>query len=309
MKSISVVLTTYNGEKYIAEQLESICTQTITPNEVLIFDDGSTDNTENICFSLARKYKKIKIVFTKNIINKGWQKNFIDGIKEASGEIVYLSDQDDIWLNDKIEKTISIFKNENINILATNYTIFNMRDSEPAELQQADTFVNDGALMKVQLTDKFYEVMRPGCTYCFRKSYFDQKVIQYWTENLAHDQLIWVTALLNSEMYILNEPLIYFRRHESNASGNVTLNTSLKRRIAQCKVMIQFTSNLLKNDNFSSSIKILLNNYLCYQKSRLDFFERKRVLKFIVKQLIYRKFIFSINSFFKDIFICFFNDK
>lgn len=100
---VSVVLSSYNGEQDIIEQLRSIDGQTRQPDEVLICDDCSTDGTADLVQNYIEKkrLKNWKLIVNKK--NKGWRKNFIDGILASTGDLIFTSDQDDIWREDKIE--------------------------------------------------------------------------------------------------------------------------------------------------------------------------------------------------------------
>ena len=104
---ISVAMCTYNGERYIAEQIRSILEQTQKPDEILICDDLSSDETRNILTKFASNNPVIKLFFNEN--NLGFVKNFEKAISLCSGEIVFLSDQDDVWKKNKIEEMIKIF--------------------------------------------------------------------------------------------------------------------------------------------------------------------------------------------------------
>ena len=94
---ISLVMTTYNGLKYISEQLESIKNQTVLPDEVLIYDDRSTDGTYEYVQEYIKTNKLDKWNVVRNKENKGYSLNFSDAMKESHGDIVFLCDQDDIW--------------------------------------------------------------------------------------------------------------------------------------------------------------------------------------------------------------------
>lgn len=100
-KTVSVVMCTYNGGKYIREQLDSIVAQTYQPCEIIVQDDGSTDDTMDIVAEYAQRYPFIRI--TQNERGKGINNNFFSAIEKAKGEFVAISDQDDIWKLDKIE--------------------------------------------------------------------------------------------------------------------------------------------------------------------------------------------------------------
>lgn len=100
-KTVSIVMCTCNGGKYIREQLDSIVAQTYQPCEIIIQDDGSTDDTMSIVNEYAQRYPIIRI--TQNERGKGINNNFFSAIEKAKGEFVAISDQDDIWKLDKIE--------------------------------------------------------------------------------------------------------------------------------------------------------------------------------------------------------------
>ena len=160
----SVVLSSYNGEKYIREQLESLYIQTIQPDEVLIFDDCSEDKTSDI----IREFIKDKELDGRwslevNEENLGWRKNFVNAICHASGDVIFLCDQDDIWQNTKIEKCIKQMENKDVLLLASDYINFKDGEAPKRILQDGETSAE-----KVKCDVHFREIKCPGCTYCFR---------------------------------------------------------------------------------------------------------------------------------------------
>src|SRR4030067_269521 len=98
-KSIGVVLCTYNGEKYLREQLDSILCQTRAPDQILILDDCSNDRTIEIIENFLKKDGRIRLI--RNETNLGYARNFEKGISLCETDFIALSDQDDIWFNDK----------------------------------------------------------------------------------------------------------------------------------------------------------------------------------------------------------------
>jgi glycosyltransferase involved in cell wall biosynthesis len=106
---ISIVLCTYNGELYLNHQLESVLNQTYTNLEIIISDDASTDATKNILKEYEGK-ERLKIYYQKE--NLGYIKNFVFALNQSNGEFIALSDQDDIWLPDKIETLYNLFEEE-----------------------------------------------------------------------------------------------------------------------------------------------------------------------------------------------------
>ena len=108
MPQISIAMTTYNGEKYLAEQLDSILSQTHTDWELIICDDCSTDSTWQILQEYAQKDSRIKIY--KNEQNLGFKKNFEKAIGLCTGDYIALSDQDDVWFPEHLSLLYSIKK-------------------------------------------------------------------------------------------------------------------------------------------------------------------------------------------------------
>ena len=117
---LSVALCTYNGELFLKQQLDSILQQELPVDEIVICDDGSTDNTINIIESYKQKYQYPRFICKQNIKNKGVRKNFEYAISLCSGDIIFLSDQDDIWLNQKTKDIVNFFnENPKVNLVFT----------------------------------------------------------------------------------------------------------------------------------------------------------------------------------------------
>lgn len=109
-KTVSVVMCTYNGEKYLREQMDSILAQTYPIHEIIVCDDCSTDGTMNILQEYATKFPFIKV--HRNTRNKGCNQNFHDIFYQVSKKVDYIaiSDQDDIWFPEKIGKLVQLIK-------------------------------------------------------------------------------------------------------------------------------------------------------------------------------------------------------
>ena len=99
----SIILSTYNGEKYIVEQLDSLRQQTRPADEVLIRDDCSSDNTVQTVKDYIARYQLNNWSIQKNTQNQGWKKNFSNLLTDASGDVIFPCDQDDIWHLDKVK--------------------------------------------------------------------------------------------------------------------------------------------------------------------------------------------------------------
>ena len=119
---LSIVLAAYNGAETICAQLESILAQTRKPDEVLIFDDCSTDDTVETVRRFAAQYDPdgaIRLI--QNEKNQGWRANFMQGFRQASGDVIFCADQDDVWHKDKLEKMTAVLEQHpEVRVLACN---------------------------------------------------------------------------------------------------------------------------------------------------------------------------------------------
>ena len=111
-KTVSVIMATYNGEKYLREQIDSILNQTYPIHELIIQDDCSKDSTPQIAQEYADRYPQVK--FFRNPQNMGLNENFKTAAMHTTGDLVAISDQDDVWYADKIEKQVAAIGNHDI---------------------------------------------------------------------------------------------------------------------------------------------------------------------------------------------------
>ncbi|EME3535090.1 glycosyltransferase [Enterococcus faecium] len=217
--TVSVIMPIYNGEKNIIEQLESIRNQERMPDEVLLCDDGSTDSTVEIVRNFIEKHQLTGWQLLINEENIGWRKNFIRLIHQATGDVIFFSDQDDIWYAHKIkhmsEKIMS--DPENIKVLVSNYDelIEENGVSYPCEKRKIPTKQpND----YIYFSKKNVFLNRPGWVYAFQKDFiptFDK----FLETSLypVHDIAMWSSGVLTDKLYLLNEKTGLWRKHGSSA--------------------------------------------------------------------------------------------
>jgi len=217
----SVVMTVYNGSKYLLEMLESLRTQTRKIDEVLIYDDRSTDRSQTLVCNYISKYNLDNWKLIVNQSNLGWEKNFTNGICAASGDIIFPCDQDDIWHVDKIEKMADAFENnDDILLLVSGYHAFSENGGK-LEIQQHVRTETEEEISRVVFDEKYYQICRPGCTMAFRKEIMPTfKAL--WKTGTPHDALLWAIASIQQRLYLFNETFIEYRRHDSNASKNIS---------------------------------------------------------------------------------------
>ena len=137
---VSVAMATYNEEEYISKQLDSIITQSLHPHEIVVSDDCSSDGTVDVLNSYSGKYTDISWKTVTSESNSGYIKNFANAIRNTSGDIIILSDQDDIWDIDKVKFVVSEFAaHEDMLSLHTDYAIID-QEGKPLCGQQIRAF-------------------------------------------------------------------------------------------------------------------------------------------------------------------------
>ncbi len=255
----SVVMCTYNGASHIYFQLKTINNQTRKPDEVIIQDDCSTDNTSGI----IRKFisdNSLQDSWTlyENKTNLGWKKNFMDALSKTKSDIIFLSDQDDIWDENKIEIMTDIMeKDDKIELLVSKHDPFADSTGEKVNIYQPD--LGEGLVSKVPLYGAFTECRRPGCTYAL-----SAKLIKYsdlWHEEWPHDQFFWCITMARGTLYSYNEPLVRFRRHEgtntpSNEKRRAKRASIIQKDLAIAEMIGSNADVLEIDDNSKKKIEI-----------------------------------------------------
>lgn len=303
---ISVVLCCYNGEKFINQQLESLKVQTRKPDEVLIFDDRSTDGTvECIEKYIAKNGLDNWHVFV-NTENKGWMKNFMDGMEQSSGDIIFPCDQDDIWCEDKIEKMTQVMENRNILLLAANYEAF-YEGEEYHKISNAFTKddKNDESVSKVQFDEKSLYNMRPGCVMAFRRELLDV-CLKYSFSNYPHDALLWRTAIIMDGAYKFEYKSIYFRRHSSNASDkqkhliDERMHT-IEYYVKVCDMLIQ----LSEAKEMAREKRLLLGKIREFWMLRRKFYQTHSITAAFLLMTKWNRYYLTLKMALGDIYIVF----
>lgn len=213
---ISICMATFNGEKYIAEQLQSIYEQTLKVDEVIICDDASTDETVEIAQRFIRHNKlENKWKVYRNDENKGYPGNFYYAMSLCSGDIVFLADQDDIWNKHKIELMADILKErEDIKVLACKYGLIDTTGDDIHTLMSPVKSYESGQLKEVLLPDIFYKYEFPGMVLAYRREWYERR--QMDSTSIPHDYLICAMAAEENALIQFDCELAYHRRHSNN---------------------------------------------------------------------------------------------
>lgn len=220
---ISIALCTYNGGKFLKEQLQSIHNQSIIPDEVVISDDGSTDNT----FEIIEEFtSKLNIKLYKNSPALRTVKNFERAASLCTGDIIFFCDQDDFWQSNKIETIVNFFQAKpSQEVVFSNALLVNDK------LESLDTLLwHKVRLRKEHITawqnGKSFDVLLQGnrvtgCTMAVRKVFL-QKSMPFPTHigtDFIHDGWISLLASITNQISMIDENLVWYRQHAAQQVG------------------------------------------------------------------------------------------
>lgn len=226
---VDILLTTYNGEKYLREQMDSIFSQTYTNWRIIIVDDCSTDNTCPIIMEYKRKYPN-KIELYKHNENSGDPaSNFFELLNISRAEYVMFCDQDDVWLENKIEMTIKAMKeleNKHEQLPVLVHTDLKVVDSKLNVL--ANSMVRYQKLDSNSKTLKELVVQNnvTGCTTMLNRKLVS-KCCNIPKNVIMHDWWVALIAAAFGVIGFVNEPTILYRQHESNQVGSKDVSSIL----------------------------------------------------------------------------------
>ena len=226
--NVSVAMASYNGEKYIKEQIESICSQLAPNDELIISDDGSTDSTRAIIKYLSEKYGFIKLIDGPQM---GIVANFSNAIMNCNNEIIFLSDQDDIWCEGKVDCIKKIFRDNPHKSLVLHSALLLEGEREYSQLIKS---YSQGVIRNI-IKSSYW-----GCCMAFRKD-FIQKHLPLDSCIVAHDQIIGLLSEKSDLTIYLNVPLIKHRIHFDNKTNSLSLFKKICFRISMIKGLYYVT--------------------------------------------------------------------
>lgn len=287
---ISVVIATYNGEDFIEKQLNSIKVQTLQPDEVLIYDDCSNDNTCRLVREYIKNNQLASWKFKVNKQNLGYKKNFYQLLRAAAGDIIFLSDQDDQWLPQKIEVMTKVMNQhpelESLNSLIQLIDQASNSVTLPAkpDFYNANFLHSKKSLERLNFFDWEKIIQRnisPGCSMCITKKIRDQFTVWY-DYSLPHDWFLNLLAARTNGCGFLNEPLIQYRIHPQNTLGLSAdpgsaakmkkFEKNRQEKIKEFSGLIQAFANITSHLAFEAGKKEHAKKYL---HARLNFYQKQ----------------------------------
>ena len=308
---ISVVVATYNGEKYILEQLESIYFQKRMVDEVLIFDDCSTDNTYLLCQNFIREKKAVNWQVKINNKNLGYVSNFMHGIEMAKGDIILLCDQDDIWLPERVDVMETIMK-ENSQIGSLTTTIARCDESGniiTKHVKHPHCLSNRLSIVSETNFFKFHAYL--GMSMAVRKSMFN--AIPYRAVGtITHDILINMYAVSQRMLYHLDKVLTV-RRSCPSSTSNSRIDRERKSSFQGNRKMQAISRNIellqpvlfnIDNVHFNNLMTNFCNNY----KKRFSYMKEKSALNWL-KNITNLKYYDGIKDYLSDLVFMFTRGK
>jgi glycosyltransferase involved in cell wall biosynthesis len=216
---LSIALATYNGTVYLKEQLESIAAQTRTPDELVISDDHSTDDTTRLIEEFAAD-ARFPVRLSINESNLGTAKNFEKAISLCRGDVIVLSDQDDVWHSDKLESVERIFAARpqlslvfsNAELVDETLGVFDQTLFDWVHFNdEKQSLVKSGRALDLQLCENLVL----GCTVAFRAN-LKELVLPISADGpLVHDGWIMLLIAAVGEIDFINRPLLKYRQHSA----------------------------------------------------------------------------------------------
>jgi len=236
---ISIALCTYNGSKYLPDQLKSYLDQSRLPDELVVCDDRSSDDTLQILENFKQQVTFPVHIYI-NEVNLGSTKNFEKAITLCTGDIIIFSDQDDVWLPAKIEKFEKIFHDHpNVGFVSSDLVNVDQNLSDLGTTMFSLLGLSDKLKQAFHSNKGFDILIRKnfftGASSAFRKSLLE-KVVPI-SKQWVHDGWISIIISVYSGIYIIDEPLTLYRQHASNQIGSqhlaATNGSALFQRIVQ----------------------------------------------------------------------------
>ena len=204
---ISVCMATYNGGKFIREQLESILSQLPTDAEIVIADDGSTDDTMQVVESL--KESRIRVLPAEKHL--GVIYNYERALQASKGEIIFLADQDDIWLPGKVEKVLAALNEADL----VTHDAWMLRPSESSWTRSGK--LSDIRAYKSGVVTNWWKNTFTGCCIALRQNVLG-KALPFPKNLPMHDQWLGLVAEKYFKVKSIDEPLVEYRQHSTNAT-------------------------------------------------------------------------------------------
>ena len=260
----SIAMCTYNGAANVLAQLQSFATQTQLPDELVVCDDASTDSTVGIIRDYA-SHAAFQVRIFVNDRNLGFSANFAQALSKCCGDVIFLSDQDDVWLPSKLEKFVDIFSRDPLvglafcdallvdeNLTSLGRTWWQSRRFDRQHQKQL-VGVRGAAII---LKDPTW--MAAGATMAFRAAH--RGLVEPIPEGWTHDAWIATIVSAHSRVALVSEPLNLYRQHALQVYGaSVSTSTSRLQALARGASVDHFNATVSRYQQLLDRIKVSQN--------------------------------------------------
>lgn len=295
---ISIAMATYNGEKFLREQLDSILAQTIQDFELIVCDDCSTDSTARILREYERNDSRIKVFVNEK--NLGFKKNFEKAIGLCSGDYIALSDQDDIWLPEHLENLLNNIEGNSMSVANANLIDANGNEFSDVNLMQYEKFERIYPSPEIMYGLMFYKNPFFGSNSMYRKEVFDKALPM--PDGIAyHDVWFSICSACFGGIAYIDIPVTKHRFTGNNVSGNhkwqlFEKKNFLKRFFQPMKTdRLIYCDEILKRfPNIANDIRKIIEEANVYYESRI---RRKKRVKNAFYLIRHYKQIYYTNSY------------
>lgn len=241
--AVSVCMAAYNGARYIAAQVQSVLAQLAPEDELIVADDASQDDTVPI----LEGFRDPRVRILRHLQNQGVIKTFESALRQATGEIIFLCDQDDLWREAKVARVLAAFESSpGTTLVLTNAELM---DGEGNSLGKT---LHSGSRLPLGATANLIRNRYQGSTMAFRREIL-QAALPFPEDIPMHDSWIGIVNALVGRAVYLPQTLILYRRHGSNATslrhGPIRRMAAqrwvlLNALLARCRVLMQVRISL-----------------------------------------------------------------
>jgi glycosyltransferase involved in cell wall biosynthesis len=222
--TVSVALCTHNGERFVVEQVRSILRQTVPPTQIVLSDDASTDQTVDLVRREVDDHlgEPVSLVVLRNEVALGVTANFAQAVAACTGQLIALSDQDDLWIGDRVETMVDSFAADpGLTLLFSDAQLINGA-GEPLRDTLFDSIrFTPGEQKEVHLGQALTTLLRrnvvTGATVMFRRELLDEALP--FPPAWVHDEWLAIIAAITGRVDFLPQQLIEYRQHGGNQIG------------------------------------------------------------------------------------------
>jgi len=251
---IAILLATYNGDKYLSEQLDSIIAQTYKNWILYIHDDGSNDKTIEIIKKYTNRYNNI-IYLEDDLKHIGPAKSFFWLLEKVNSDYYFFADQDDVWLTEKIEISLKTIKRNEDKFGKIPLLAFSDLTVVDEQLCNISSSLWEYTKISNVLETKFLKCLAlvTGCTIVINAA--GKKIaLKYKDKAIMHDSLLALSISLHGKVIPIHQSLIKYRQHSSNSIGIKKYNRSLVSKFSKLKIIYQTYKEYYQFSNSIASI-------------------------------------------------------